>query len=79
MPAAENPEQCESDATVCTANDFGFCHSPLLGVASMVYPCISTRQQAYRTAAWVLALAELLPNEEVASTFEQVQTAINNS
>lgn len=38
-----------------------------------------TRQEAYRFCAWVLALAEVLPNEDDYSTFEEVLEAVQNS
>jgi len=38
-----------------------------------------TRQQAFRFCAWALALAEVLPDEDGAHTFEEVQEAIQNS
>jgi len=40
---------------------------------------IATKQQAYRTAAWIKLLAEVLPDEEVGSSYEEIETAISNT
>jgi hypothetical protein len=37
---------------------------------------IRTQQQAYRTAAWIKLMGEMLPNEDPASTYDEVETAI---
>lgn len=42
-------------------------------------PQFRTRQQAYRYAAYLVTLAENhLPDEEVASSFEEIKAAIEN-
>lgn len=38
-----------------------------------------TKQSAYRFAAWLLALAEVLPNEPGEHTYPEVEVAIRNS
>ena len=40
---------------------------------------ITTRQQAYRTAAWLTVMAVVLPEEQVASTFDDIIHAIRSS
>ncbi len=44
-------------------------------------PVWRVRQDAYRYAAWLISLAEILPDspEETGVTFEQVQDAIRNT
>lgn len=42
-------------------------------------PVFRTRQSAYRFAAWLLAMAERLPDEEDAVTFDQVREAVENT
>jgi len=37
---------------------------------------ITTRQQAYRTAAWIKLMGFTLPDEDEPSTFEEVEQAI---
>lgn len=61
-----------------TINDFlivsrGKTLAPLMPIL------ITSRQQAFRTAAWIALMGEMLPNEEVASTFDEVSTAIRNT
>lgn len=46
---------------------------------SGLLPVFCTRQQAYRFAAWLVCMAELLPEEELPSTFEEVLAAIQSS
>lgn len=40
---------------------------------------ICTRQQAYRTAAWIKLMGEVLPDEDPASEYGDVETAIANT
>jgi hypothetical protein len=40
---------------------------------------ITTKQQAYRTAAWIKTLAIMLPDEDPATEFDDVQQAIRNT
>lgn len=64
--------------TIRTDNDFmigaGYGRlTPTLPVA------ITTRQQAYRTAAWIKLMGEMLPDEDPPSSYEDVETAIANT
>lgn len=61
-----------------TDNDFmissnGRNLAPLLPVQ------ITTKQQAYRTSAWLKTLAVMLPDEDEASTYDEVEKAIQNT
>lgn len=40
---------------------------------------ITSKQMAYRIAAWMKVYAELLDDEPLASTFEEVELAVHNS
>lgn len=42
-------------------------------------PTFRTRQQAFRYAAYIISMAELLPDEAGEHTFEQVLDAIRNT
>lgn len=70
------------DGEVNTTNDMAVCSvlGPSSSVGSMfVNPRVVTKQQAYRFAAWTVVLAELLPDEDPPSTFEEVMKAIRNT
>lgn len=61
-----------------TDNDFllggnGETISPFLPIA------ITSREQAYRTAAWIKALGAILPHEEQENTYEEIERAIFNT
>lgn len=63
-----------------TMNDF------LLGsngqeIGPMIPMIITSREQAYRTAAWIKLMGEMLPHEDEDEhpTFEQVEEAIRNT
>lgn len=61
-----------------TDNDFmissnGRNLAPLLPVQ------ITSKQQAFRTAAWLKTLAVILPDEDDASTYDEVESAIENT
>ncbi len=63
---------------VNTANDFAFAGGgdvliPLLSVK------ITTREQAYRTAAWIETMGIILPHEEEEATYEEIREAIRNT
>lgn len=66
-------------AEVDTSNDF------MIGtdgqkLAAMLPVNIVTREQAYRTAAWIAEMAVTLPTEsEEPPTFEQVREAIRST
>jgi len=61
-----------------TSNDFMFG-----GNGSQVAPLlplvITTREQAYRTAAWIKAISVILPHEEQEHTYEEIEEAIFNT
>jgi hypothetical protein len=42
-------------------------------------PRCNTRQQAYRLAAWLETMAEVLPAEPGEHTYEQIRNAIRNT
>ncbi len=63
---------------VRTENDFMIAGSPT-GIAPMLPMMITTRQQAYRTAAWIEAMSYTLPQEEEESTMEEVRMAVRNT
>jgi hypothetical protein len=61
-----------------TQNDFllggnGEALQPILPIV------IRTREQAYRTAAWIKLMGVILPHEDEESTFEEVEEAIRNT
>jgi hypothetical protein len=61
-----------------TKNDFLFA-SDGQTIAPILPVVIKTRQQAYRTAAWIKLMGYGLPDEDVASAYEQVEQAIENT
>lgn len=63
---------------VNTKNDFLF-GSDGRTLAPMMPPFITTREQAYRTAAWIKTMAIMLPTEDEENTFEEIEEAIRNS
>jgi len=48
-------------------------------IAPLRVPRFRTRQQAYRCAAWIVAMAEVLPNETDDDTFLDILDAIKNT
>lgn len=40
---------------------------------------ITSKQMAYRAAAWIKVYGDLLPDEPLASTFEEVEQAVRKS
>lgn len=64
---------------VRTDNDFllgssGDVVAPTLGTVAC-----RTRQQAYRTAVWLLLMGEVLPDEDPPSTYAEVEAAIRST
>ncbi len=61
-----------------TDNDF-----MLAGNSESISPLlvlnITTQEQAYRTAAWIEAMAVVLPHEEEEGTYEEIREAIRNT
>lgn len=43
------------------------------------YPVFRTKQAAYRVAAWLVALADVLPDEELPSAFDEVLNAVRDT
>jgi hypothetical protein len=65
---------------VNTANDFGLGWNAANGIVPMLpIRRLQTKQQAYRLAAWLEAMAEMLPDEIPAHNMEEIRTAIRNS
>lgn len=63
---------------VTTANDF-FLAGNEARIAPLVPMVITTRQQAYRTAAWLEVMAMVLPPEPGDHSYDAVRTAIANT
>lgn len=42
-------------------------------------PTFRTQQEAFRYAAWLVSMAEVLPHEDGEHTFEQVLDAVRNA
>jgi hypothetical protein len=61
-----------------TKNDFFFTSN-----GKTLYPqfpvIIRTKEQAYRTAAWIKAMAEVLPSDGTNYTFTEIYGAVINS
>jgi len=45
----------------------------------LMSPKFTTRQSAYRFAAWAVSMADYLPDETPASTWEEVLTAVQST
>lgn len=60
-----------------TDNDFFF-GSDGRSIAPMMPVVITTREQAYRTAAWIKLMAVVLPPGD-GDTFEAIEEAIRNT
>jgi hypothetical protein len=61
-----------------TENDF-MIGGNLAGITPALPMHIRTRQQAYRTAAWIKLMGELLDDEDPATPYEDIETAIANT
>ena len=46
---------------------------------SLMHPEFKTKQQAYRFAAWLVELAQMLDDEPLASSFAEIRQAIRNT
>lgn len=64
---------------VKTDNDFAIGVSGHYGMMAAIPIAIHTRQQAYRTAAWIKLMGEALPDENPASSYIKIENAIRNS
>lgn len=77
--------KAEDYTEVNTSNEWGLIHrTKTYGMNAMVGPSygaprFKTRQACYRFAAWLLYLAENLPEEDVPATFEEVKEAVENA
>lgn len=65
------------DGPVRTDNDF-LLGANRGGIVPLAPVRIQTRQQAYRTAAWIEAMGEGLPEEDPASTYDEIRSAIRS-
>ncbi len=61
-----------------TDNDFMF-GSDGERLAPMLVVDIRTREQAYRTAAWIETMGFILPREEEEHTYEEIREAVRNT
>jgi len=66
------------DDTVNTTNDFLFGINSA-GLIPTLPVQIRTQQQAFRTAAWIVAMGCVLPQEDPATSFYVVRKAIENT
>lgn len=64
--------------SVNTLNDF-MIGTNSAGMAPHLPMRITTQQQAFRTAAWIVAMGCLLPQEDPAPSFDEILTAIQNT
>jgi hypothetical protein len=62
-----------------TTNDFGFGVNEYKQLQPILPVIISTKQQAYRTAIWLMFFADFLLDEGTKHTYEQIEKAIANS
>jgi len=63
---------------VKTFNEFGL-GLQMNTVRPVAFPQFTTRQQAYRFAAWLVLMAEMLPSEEPNHSFIEIGAAISES
>jgi hypothetical protein len=75
--SADNLEETQ-EIKVDTANDFGL-GLQMSTIRPIAYPQFKTKQQAYRFAAWLINMAELLPDETLDHSFDEVNEAIRNT
>ncbi len=61
-----------------TDNDFFF-GSNGKTLTPMKPVVITTREQAYRTAAWIEAMGVILPHEDETATYEEIREAVRNT
>ncbi len=60
------------------ANDFWF-GSNGKTLTPMVPVVIETREQAYRTAAWIETMGVILPHEDEEATYEEIREEVRNT
>jgi len=73
-----DPEEGVTPEGVITDNDFAF-GSNGITLAPLIPVRIETKQQAYRAGIWIKLMGEFLPDEPVASTWEEIQNAIEGT
>lgn len=49
------------------------------GIIPMLPMRVTDRQQAYRTAAWLVSMAAILPDDGTRATFQEVLSAVSNT
>lgn len=63
-----------------TINEFGLGVREGLGIRPIAHPMFRNKQQAYRFAAWLMEMSEVLPDDSLgAHSFEQIREAIKRS
>ncbi|SDU42341.1 hypothetical protein [Jiangella alkaliphila] len=67
------------DAEIRTDNDFAIAYNAGHGLVPLLPVQVTTKQQAYRVAAYIKIMGDLLPDEPVASTYDEVERAISNT
>lgn len=71
--ATEETQEIEVNNT----NEFGL-GGQMDRIRPIMFPEFTTRQQAWRFAAWLKLMAETLPEETHNHTFEEIEEAIKN-
>lgn len=61
-----------------TMNEFGL-GLQMNSIRPIAFPQFTSKQQAYRFAAWLINMAEMLPDEPLDHTFDEVNEAIRNT
>jgi hypothetical protein len=67
--------KADNDFLLSSFHLFG---QPIIGPMLKVDPGFTTKQQAYRFAAYLIDMALVLPDEDPPSTFEEIQSAVRN-
>jgi len=63
---------------VNTANEFGL-GLQMNTIRPIAFPQFTTKQQAYRFAAWLVLMAEMLPDETLDHSFLEIGAAISET
>lgn len=63
---------------VNTMNEFSL-GMQMKTIRPIAYPQFTTKQQAFRFAAWLVFMAEMLPDETMDHTFLEIAEAIKNT
>lgn len=77
---ARTAEELEAtqEIQVNTMNEFGLGKQMDL-IRPIAFPQFTTKQQAFRFAAWLVFMAETLPDETMDHTFLEIAEAIKNT